>query len=52
MIMALMLMISQVASSPDEAKGRVSKAVDGDTFDVVLTLEIPLGRGMAGLGRP
>lgn len=35
-VMALLLMLSLAASSPDEAIGRVSKVVDGDTFDVQL----------------
>jgi micrococcal nuclease len=36
MFMALLLMLSLATSSPDEAIGRVSKVVDGDTFDVQL----------------
>jgi micrococcal nuclease len=35
-IMALLLMLSLAAGSPEEATGRVSKVVDGDTFDVQL----------------
>ena len=36
-ILALVLFLSFLAaSSPDEAYGRVSKVVDGDTFDVTL----------------
>jgi endonuclease YncB( thermonuclease family) len=34
--LALMLLISLAASVQDEAMGRVSKVVDGDTFDVTL----------------
>jgi len=34
--LALMLSISLVNGSPDEAYGRVVKVVDGDTFDVQL----------------
>ena len=34
--LALMLLISQATGSSDEAMGRVSKVVDGDTFDVTL----------------
>jgi endonuclease YncB( thermonuclease family) len=32
----LLLLISPAAGAPDEATGRVSKVVDGDTFDVTL----------------
>lgn len=35
--LALMLLISLTTGSPDEATGRVSKVVDGDTFDVTVT---------------
>jgi len=34
--LALMPLISLAAGAPDEAMGRVSKVVDGDTFDVTL----------------
>jgi micrococcal nuclease len=34
--LALMLLISLATGSSDEAMGRVSKVVDGDTFDVTL----------------
>jgi len=33
---ALLLLISLIAASPDEAAGRVSHVVDGDTFDVLI----------------
>jgi endonuclease YncB( thermonuclease family) len=32
----VMLLISLTTGSPNEATGRVSKVVDGDTFDVQL----------------
>jgi micrococcal nuclease len=32
----MLLLISLAAGAPDEAMGRVSKVVDGDTFDVTL----------------
>jgi endonuclease YncB( thermonuclease family) len=35
-MLPLLLLIALAASSPDEATGRVSKVVDGDTFDVAL----------------
>ena len=35
-MLPLLLLITLAASSPDEAMGRVSKVVDGDTFDVAL----------------
>jgi micrococcal nuclease len=35
-MLSLLLLITLAASSPDEAIGRVSKVVDGDTFDVQL----------------
>ena len=35
-MLPLLLLIALAASSPDEAMGRVSKVVDGDTFDVTL----------------
>jgi endonuclease YncB( thermonuclease family) len=36
-VLSMMLLISLAASAPDEAMGRVSKVVDGDTFDVTVT---------------
>lgn len=33
---SMLLLISLAAGAPDEAIGRVSKVVDGDTFDVTL----------------
>jgi len=35
-MLTMMLLISLAAGTPDEAMGRVSKVVDGDTFDVTL----------------
>ncbi|TFH47664.1 MAG: hypothetical protein E4G89_07580 [Methanothrix sp.] len=35
-VLPLMLLIALAAGSSDEAMGRVSKVVDGDTFDVTL----------------
>lgn len=35
-MLPLLLLIALAASTPDEAMGRVSKVVDGDTFDVTL----------------
>jgi micrococcal nuclease len=35
-VLPLMLLIALAAGAPDEAMGRVSKVVDGDTFDVTL----------------
>ncbi len=35
-MLPLLLLISLAAGAPDEAMGRVSKVVDGDTFDVTL----------------
>jgi endonuclease YncB( thermonuclease family) len=35
-VLPLMLLIVLAAGAPDEAMGRVSKVVDGDTFDVTL----------------
>ncbi|NBJ15105.1 MAG: hypothetical protein FNP40_05955 [Dehalobacter sp. 4CP] len=35
-IIFCLLFISMASCSPDEAYGRVSKVVDGDTFDVAL----------------
>jgi micrococcal nuclease len=32
----LLLLISQAAASPNEATGRVTHVVDGDTFDIQL----------------
>jgi endonuclease YncB( thermonuclease family) len=34
--LAAMLLITLAGAAPDEAIGRVSKVVDGDTFDVQL----------------
>ena len=34
--LALLLLISLAAGAPDEAMGRVTKVIDGDTFDVTL----------------
>ncbi|MFZ2471360.1 MAG: thermonuclease family protein [Methanothrix sp.] len=36
LMLTMMLLISLAAGAPDEAMGRVSKVVDGDTFDVTL----------------
>ena len=36
LMLTRMLLISLAAGAPDEAMGRVSKVVDGDTFDVTL----------------
>jgi len=36
LMLTMMLLISLAAGTPDEAMGRVSKVVDGDTFDVTL----------------
>lgn len=36
LMLSMMLLITLAASAPDEAMGRVSKVVDGDTFDVTL----------------
>ena len=35
-MLPLLLLIALAAGAPDEATGRVSKVVDGDTFDVTL----------------
>jgi endonuclease YncB( thermonuclease family) len=35
-LLPLLLLVALAASSPDEATGRVSKVVDGDTFDVTI----------------
>jgi len=35
-MLPLLLLIALAAGAPDEAMGRVSKVVDGDTFDVTL----------------
>jgi micrococcal nuclease len=35
-LLPLLLLIALAAGAPDEAMGRVSKVVDGDTFDVTL----------------
>ena len=35
-MLTMTLLISLAAGAPDEAMGRVSKVVDGDTFDVTL----------------
>ena len=35
-MLSMLLLITLAAGSPDEATGRVSKVVDGDTFDVAL----------------
>jgi endonuclease YncB( thermonuclease family) len=35
-LLPLVLMIALAASAPDEAMGRVTKVIDGDTFDVQL----------------
>jgi micrococcal nuclease len=35
-MLSMLLLISLAAGAPDEAMGRVSKVVDGDTFDVTL----------------
>ncbi len=35
-MLPLLLLIALAAGTPDEATGRVSKVVDGDTFDVTL----------------
>ncbi len=36
LMLSMLLLISLAAGAPDEAMGRVSKVVDGDTFDVTL----------------
>ena len=36
LMLTMMLLITLAAGAPDEAMGRVSKVVDGDTFDVTL----------------
>jgi len=36
LMLSLLLLISLAAGAPDEAYGRVSKVVDGDTFDISL----------------
>ena len=36
LMLPLLLIVSMSAGAPDEAYGRVSKVVDGDTFDVAL----------------
>jgi micrococcal nuclease len=36
-MLTMMLLIALAAGAPDEAMGRVSKVVDGDTFDVTVT---------------
>ena len=36
LMLPLLLLIALAAGAPDEAMGRVSKVVDGDTFDVTL----------------
>ena len=35
-MLSMLLLIALAAGAPDEAMGRVSKVVDGDTFDVTL----------------
>jgi hypothetical protein len=35
--LAALLLVTLAGAGPDEAMGRVSKAVDGDTFDVQLS---------------
>ena len=35
-MLSMLLLITLAAGAPDEAMGRVSKVVDGDTFDVTL----------------
>ena len=35
-MLSMLLLISLATGAPDEAMGRVSKVVDGDTFDVAL----------------
>ena len=35
-MLSMLLLITLAAGAPDEATGRVSKVVDGDTFDVTL----------------
>jgi micrococcal nuclease len=35
-MLSMLLLIALAAGAPDEATGRVSKVVDGDTFDVTL----------------
>jgi micrococcal nuclease len=35
-MLTMMLLVSLAAGAPDEAMGRVSEVVDGDTFDVTL----------------
>ena len=37
LMLTMMLLISLAVGAPDEAMGRVSKVVDGDTFDVTVT---------------
>lgn len=37
LMLTMMLLIALAAGAPDEAMGRVSKVVDGDTFDVTVT---------------
>ncbi len=34
LMLSMLLLITLAAGAPDEATGRVSKVVDGDTFDV------------------
>ena len=36
LMLPMLLLIALAAGAPDEAMGRVSKVVDGDTFDVTL----------------
>jgi hypothetical protein len=36
LMLPMLLLIALAAGAPDEAMGRVSKVVDGDTFDVAL----------------
>jgi micrococcal nuclease len=36
LMLTMMLLIALAAGAPDEVMGRVSKVVDGDTFDVTL----------------
>ena len=36
LMLTMMLLISLAVGAPDEAMGRVSKVVDGDTFDVTV----------------
>jgi endonuclease YncB( thermonuclease family) len=35
-LLSLLLLVALETSSPDEVTGRVSKVVDGDTFDVTI----------------